>query len=42
VVDAALDAVSGFAVIGGSLTELGQSPFALPVGATPFGIVVTR
>jgi hypothetical protein len=42
VVDAALDAVSGFAVSGGSLTELGQSPFGLPSGATPFGIVVTR
>jgi 6-phosphogluconolactonase len=42
VVDAALDAVSGFAVSGGSLTELGQSPFGLPAGATPFGIVVTR
>jgi hypothetical protein len=42
VVDAALDAISGFAVSGGSLTELAQSPFALPSGATPFGIVVTR
>jgi 6-phosphogluconolactonase len=42
VVDAALDAISGFAVSGGSLTELGQSPFGLPAGATPFGIVVTR
>ena len=42
VVDAALDAVSGFAVSGGSLAELGQSPFGLPAGATPFGIVVTR
>ena len=39
VVDAALDAVSAFAVSGGSLTELPQSPFALPSGATPFGIV---
>ena len=39
VVDAALDAVSGFAVSGGSLTELAGSPFALPAGATPFGIV---
>ena len=42
VVDAALDAVSAFAVSGGSLTELAQSPFGLPAGATPFGIVVTR
>jgi 6-phosphogluconolactonase (cycloisomerase 2 family) len=41
VVDAALDAVSVFAVNGGSLTELSSSPFALPGGATPFGIVVT-
>jgi 6-phosphogluconolactonase len=39
VVDAGLDAVSAFAVSGGSLTELPQSPFALPHGATPFGIV---
>jgi 6-phosphogluconolactonase len=39
VVDAALDAVSAFAVSGGSLTELSGSPFALPAGATPFGIV---
>jgi 6-phosphogluconolactonase len=41
VVDAALDAVSIFAVTGGSLTELPSSPAALPAGATPFGIVVT-
>jgi hypothetical protein len=41
VVDAALDAVSAFAVSGGSLTELSGSPFALPAGATPFGIVAT-
>jgi len=39
VVDAALDAVSGFAVSGGSLTELSGSRFPLPAGATPFGIV---
>lgn len=39
VVDAAVDAVSGFAVDGGSLTELPGSPFLLPVGAKPFGIV---
>ena len=42
VVDVALDAISGFAVSGGSLTELAESPFALPAGATPFGIVVTH
>jgi 6-phosphogluconolactonase len=42
VVDAALNAVSAFSVTGGSLTELAQSPFGLPTGATPFGIVVTR
>jgi len=39
VVDAALDAVSAFAVDGGSLTELPSSPFHLPAGATPFGLV---
>jgi len=39
VVDAALDAVSAFAVSGGSLQELPQSAFALPSGATPFGVV---
>ena len=39
IVDAALNAVSAFAVSGGSLTELPGSPFALPAGATPFGIV---
>jgi 6-phosphogluconolactonase len=41
VVDAALAAVSAFAVDGGTLSELAASPFKLPVGATPFGIVVT-
>jgi 6-phosphogluconolactonase len=41
VVDAALDAVSIFAVTGGNLSELSSSPAALPAGATPFGIVVT-
>jgi 6-phosphogluconolactonase len=41
VVDAALNAVSAFAVSGGSLTELPSSPFALPAGATAFGIAVT-
>ena len=39
VVDAALHSVSGFAVSGGSLSELSGSPFSLPAGATPFGIV---
>jgi 6-phosphogluconolactonase len=39
VVDAATAGVTGFAVSGGALTELAQSPFALPAGATPFGIV---
>ena len=33
--------VGAFAVSGGSLTELGTSPFALPAGATPAGIVVS-
>lgn len=41
VVDAALNAVSAFAVDGGTLSELAASPFALPTGATPFGVVVT-
>ena len=40
VVDSHLDAVSVFAVTGGTLTELPSSPVALPSGATPFGIVV--
>jgi 6-phosphogluconolactonase len=40
VVDAAIANVSGFAVSGGSLTELTTSPTALPTGATPFGIVI--
>jgi hypothetical protein len=39
VVDAATATVSGFGVSGGSLSELAQSPFALPSGSTPFGIV---
>lgn len=38
VVDAATAKVSAFSVSGGSLTELASSPFALPGGATPFGI----
>jgi 6-phosphogluconolactonase len=40
VVDPGIDAVSALAVDGGSLTELSSSPFALPAGAAPFGIVV--
>jgi hypothetical protein len=40
VMDAGLDAVSGFAVAGGTLIELASSPAALPAGASPFGIVV--
>ena len=32
---------AAFAVSGGSLTELGTSPFPLPAGATPAGIVVS-
>ena len=34
-------AVAGFAVSGGSLTALGTSPFPLPGGAAPAGIVVS-
>jgi len=33
--------VGAFAVSGGNLTELATSPFALPAGATPAGIVVS-
>jgi 6-phosphogluconolactonase len=40
VVDAAIASVSGFAVDGGSLTELTSSPAALPSGATPFGVAI--
>ena len=40
VVDAAIAKVTGFAVSGGSLTELTTSPTDLPTGATPFGLVV--
>jgi 6-phosphogluconolactonase len=40
VVDAGQAKVSAFAVSGGNLTELAGSPFALPAGVTPFGIVV--
>jgi DNA-binding beta-propeller fold protein YncE len=41
VVNAQLNAVSVFAVTAAGLSELNASPFALPKGATPFGIVVT-
>jgi 6-phosphogluconolactonase len=40
-VDPTANTVSGFAVNGGSLTELASSPTPGPVGATPAGIVVT-
>jgi 6-phosphogluconolactonase len=36
-----IDAVGAFAVDGGNLTELPGSPFPLPGGATPAGMVVT-
>jgi 6-phosphogluconolactonase (cycloisomerase 2 family) len=41
VVDPGADAISGFTVDGGSLTELLASPTSGPAGATPTGIVVT-
>ena len=41
VVDTGADAVSGFTVAGGTLTELASSPTPGPAGATPSGIVVT-
>ena len=34
-------AVAAFAVNGGGLTQLGASPFSLPAGAAPAGIVVS-
>jgi len=40
VVDSKGDAVSGFRVNGGQLSELASSPTSLPAGATPFGVVV--
>ena len=40
VVDAGAAKVSAFAVSGTSLTELQGSPFAIPGGAAPFGMVV--
>ncbi len=41
VVDSGADAISGFSVNGGTLTEIPSSPTAGPAGATPSGIVVT-
>jgi hypothetical protein len=35
------DAISGFTVTGGTLTELSGGPTLAPVGAAPTGIVVT-
>ena len=40
VVETGTHAVSALAVNEGTLTELSESPFALPAGATPFGLVV--
>ena len=40
VVDSKGNAVSGFAVRGGHLTQIAAAQTALPEGATPFGIVV--
>ena len=40
VVDSKGNAVSGFAVRGGRLTQLAATQTALPAGATPFGIAV--
>jgi 6-phosphogluconolactonase len=37
--ESAVGRVAAFTVNGGSLTELGTSPFALPAGAAPAGIV---
>jgi DNA-binding beta-propeller fold protein YncE len=41
VVDSGADAISGFSVNGGTLTELPSSPTAGPSGGTPSGIAVT-
>jgi 6-phosphogluconolactonase len=40
IVDSKGDAVSGFAVRGGRVTQLAATQTALPAGATPFGVVV--
>jgi hypothetical protein len=39
--ESAVGKVGAFAVTGGNLTELASSPFQLPAGAAPAGIVVT-
>jgi 6-phosphogluconolactonase len=39
--ESAVGKVAAFSVSGGSLTELGTSPFPLPAGAAPAGIVVS-
>jgi 6-phosphogluconolactonase (cycloisomerase 2 family) len=39
--ESAVGKVAAFTVSGGSLTELSTSPFALPTGAAPAGIVVS-
>jgi len=39
--ESAVGKVGAFAVAGGNLTELATSPFQLPIGAAPAGIVVT-
>ena len=39
--ESAVGKVAAFAVSGGGLTELGPSPFSLPGGAAPAGIVVS-
>jgi 6-phosphogluconolactonase len=41
VVDSGSQAISSFAVNGGSLTELTSSPISLPAGSSPVGLVVT-
>jgi hypothetical protein len=41
VVDPGADAISGFTVTGGTLTEFAGSPTPGPIGAAPTGIVVT-
>jgi hypothetical protein len=40
IVEGGADAVGGFAVEGGALTELASSPTPLPSNSAPFGIVV--
>ena len=39
--ESAVGKVAAFTVSGGSLTELSSSPFPLPAGAAPAGIVVS-